>query len=140
MRRGDVVIVSAPGDFGKPRPAVVVQSDWLRTNDSVLVALCTGTILNAPFYRLDLAPSHANGLRAPAQVMVDKIVAMSREKCSAAIGRLEDGQITVLNHMLAVVIGIADGPGPKPPRDRPPRFGEAKLRKPRFRKARLPTS
>ena len=27
MKRGDVVIVSAPGDFGKPRPAVVIQSD-----------------------------------------------------------------------------------------------------------------
>jgi len=48
--------------------------------------------------------------------MVDKIVAMSREKCSAAIGRLEDSEITILNHMLAVVIGIADGPGPKPRR------------------------
>ncbi|MGA9549823.1 MAG: type II toxin-antitoxin system PemK/MazF family toxin, partial [Rhodomicrobium sp.] len=27
MKRGDIVIVSAPGDYGKPRPAVVIQSD-----------------------------------------------------------------------------------------------------------------
>jgi mRNA interferase MazF len=112
LRRGDLVIVSAPGDFGRSRPAVVVQSDWLRANDSVLVALCTGAVLDSPIYRLDLAPSQANGLKAPTQVMVDKIVAMSREKCSAAIGRIEDSEITVLNHMLAVVIGIADGPSP----------------------------
>ena len=42
--------------------------------------------------------------------------------------------------MLAVVIGIADGPRPKAAARTPSRFGEAKLRKPRFRKARLPTS
>ena len=29
MSRGDVVIVAAPGDYGKPRPAVIVQSDAL---------------------------------------------------------------------------------------------------------------
>jgi hypothetical protein len=27
IKRGDVVICAAPGDYGKPRPAVVVQSD-----------------------------------------------------------------------------------------------------------------
>ena len=29
MRRGDIVVVAAPGDYGKPRPAVVVQADAL---------------------------------------------------------------------------------------------------------------
>ena len=27
MRRGDLVTVAAAGDYGKPRPAVVVQTD-----------------------------------------------------------------------------------------------------------------
>jgi mRNA interferase MazF len=120
LKRGDLVIVSAPGDYGKPLPAVVVQSDWLSTNDSVLVALCTSTLVEAPIYRLDLAPSEANGLKARTQVMVDKIVAMPREKCGADLGRLDESEMTAVNHMLAVVIGIADGPKPK--RNRPPRF------------------
>jgi hypothetical protein len=30
MRRGDLVTVAAPGDFGKPRPALVIQSDRFR--------------------------------------------------------------------------------------------------------------
>jgi mRNA interferase MazF len=107
-----------------------VQSDWLSTNDSVLVALCTSTVLDAPFYRLDLAPSEAHGLNAPSQVMVDKIVAMPREKCGGIIGRLDESEIAVLNHMLAVVIGVADGPKPK--RDRPPRYGKARVGKARF--------
>jgi mRNA interferase MazF len=119
LKRGDLVIVSAPGDYGKPRPAVVVQSDWLSANDSVLVALCTSSLVDAPIYRLDLAPSEANGLKAPTQVMVDNIVAMPREKCGVDFGRLDEGEMTTLNHMLAVVIGIADGPQPK--RNRPPR-------------------
>ena len=29
MRRGDIVTVAAPGDFGKPRPGVVIQGDAL---------------------------------------------------------------------------------------------------------------
>jgi mRNA interferase MazF len=29
MRRGDVMTVEATGDYGKPRPAVIVQTDAL---------------------------------------------------------------------------------------------------------------
>ena len=42
MRRGDVVTVVAEGDCGKPRPAVIVQSDWFKeTHASILVCLPT---------------------------------------------------------------------------------------------------
>jgi len=108
LRRGDLVIVSAPGNYGKPRPAIVIQSDWLRANDSVLVALLTSALADAPLYRLQIEPSATNGLRAPSQVMVDKIVAMPREKCGAVIGRLDESGLIALNHMLSVVIGLAD--------------------------------
>jgi mRNA interferase MazF len=81
VRRGDLVTVSAPGNHGKPRPAVIVQSDWLIATDSVLV--------NAPLYRLTIEPSDANGLKAPSQVMIDKIVAIPRKKCGRVIGRLK---------------------------------------------------
>jgi mRNA interferase MazF len=108
LRRGDLVIVSAPGNYAKPRPAVVIQSDWLRANDSVLVALVTTALADAPLYRLQIEPNAANGLRAPSQVMVDKIVATPREKCGAVIGRLDQKGLIALNHMLSVVIGLAD--------------------------------
>ncbi len=49
-----------------------------------------------------------NGLKAPSQVMIDKIVAIPREKCGRVIGRLNESERISLNHMLAVVIGIAD--------------------------------
>lgn len=108
MRRADLVIISALRDYGKPRPAVVVQSDWLTTTDGVLVGLLTSALVEAPLYRLTIEPSRVNGLKAPSQVMIDKIVAIAREKCGPIIGRLNERERFALNHMLAVVVGIAD--------------------------------
>ena len=106
MRRGDLVTVSAPRDYGKPRPAVVIQSDWLTATDSVLVALLASARVEAPLYRLTIEPSQLNGLKAPSQVMIDKIVAIPRKKCGSVIGHLNER--IALNHMLAVIVGIAD--------------------------------
>ena len=106
MRRGDLVTVSAPRDYGKPRPAVVIQSDWLTATDSVLVALLTSARVEAPLHRLTIEPSQLNGLKAPSQVMIDKIVAIPRKKCGSVIGHLNER--IALNHMLAVIVGIAD--------------------------------
>jgi hypothetical protein len=41
--------------------AIVAQSDWLKA-DSVLVALFTSTLADAPLFRLTVDPSEANGL------------------------------------------------------------------------------
>ena len=108
MKRGDIVIVSAAGDYGKPRPAVVIQSDRLRSMDSVLVNLMTSTLADAPLFRLSIEPSETNGLKLPSQIMVDKILAIRREKCGEVIGRIDESALIALNHMLSVVIGIAD--------------------------------
>lgn len=108
MKRGDLVIVAAQGDHGKPRPAVVIQSDALNMADSVLVALLTTTISDAPFYRLTVAPTEANGLKASSQIMIDKILAYRRSRCGAVIGRLASQDVLALNNMLSVMIGLAD--------------------------------
>ena len=108
MKRGDVVTVSAPGDYGKPRPAVVIQSDRLKSMDSVLVILLTSKLVDAPLFRLSIEPNETNGLKLSSQIMIDKIIAIPREKCGAVIGRLDEGALIALNHMLAVVVGIAD--------------------------------
>ena len=108
MKRGDLVIVSAPGDYGKPRPAIVIQSDWLKATDSVLVALLTSTLVDAPLYRRQIEPSETNGLKVPSQVMVDKILALAREKCGRVIGRIDESSRIILNHLLSVIVGIAD--------------------------------
>jgi len=42
MKRGDVVVVALSGDYGKPRPALIVQSDLFNeTHASVTLAPVT---------------------------------------------------------------------------------------------------
>ena len=108
VKRGDIVTISAQGDYGKPRPAVVVQSDALNAADSVLVALFTSAVTDAPLYRLTVEPAPANGLKVVSQVMVDKVLAYPRAKCGPAIGHLSGTDMLVLNTMLSVMIGLAD--------------------------------
>lgn len=108
MKRGDLVTVSAQGDYGKPRPAIVIQSDVLNAADSVLVVLITGTVADAPLYRLTVEPTEGNGLKTVSQVMVDKVLAFPRVKCGPVIGRLSGADMLALNNMLSVMIGLAD--------------------------------
>jgi mRNA interferase MazF len=107
VRRGDLVVISAPGDYGKPRPAVVVQSDLIAL-DSVLVAQVTSTIVDAPLYRLTIEPNQSTGLKTTSQIMVDKIITMRREKCGQVKGRIDDAALVALNRMLSTVLGLAD--------------------------------
>ena len=108
MKRGDLITVAVSGDYGKPRPALVIQSDFLTETDSVLVCLLTTTLREAPLYRLSLPAGDGTGLREASQVMVDKIMAVRRDRCGAPIGRANDATLLALGRLLAFVVGIAD--------------------------------
>ncbi|PYB70952.1 growth inhibitor PemK [Rhizobium wuzhouense] len=108
MKRGDLVTVSAQGDYGKPRPAIVIQSDILNAADSVLVVLLTSAMADAPLYRLTVEPTAGNGLKVVSQVMVDKVMAYPRAKCGPVSGHLSGADMLALNTMLSVMIGLAD--------------------------------
>jgi mRNA interferase MazF len=108
VKRGDLITVAVSGDFGKPRPALVIQSDFLTETDSVLICLVTTVLRAAPLYRLTLPAGQGTGLRQPSQVMVDKIMAVRRDRCGAPIGRADAAALLALGRLLAFVIGIAD--------------------------------
>lgn len=109
IRRGDVVVVAATGDYGKPRPAVIVQTDaFPAAHASVVICQMTSEIVDAPDFRVTIDPSEANGLRAHSQVMADKLVTVRRERIGRSIGRLDDRDIGRLNIALAFVMGLAD--------------------------------
>ena len=75
-RRGDVVTCAPPGEFGKPRPAVVVQSDLFNEpHASVTVCPITSHEVEAPLFRVPLKPTAGNGLKRDSQAMADKITA-----------------------------------------------------------------
>jgi mRNA interferase MazF len=109
MRRGDVVIVAAAGDYGKPRPAVIVQTDaFPETHASVIICQMTSEVVEAPDFRVTIEPGENNGLRARSQIMADKPVTVRRARVRQSIGRLDDGDVARLNAALAFVMGLAD--------------------------------
>jgi mRNA interferase MazF len=109
MKRGDIVTVALQGDFGKPRPAVVIESDRLQPTDTVLVCVMTSSLQHdAPFRRHTVEASDASGLRVRSQVMVDKVFAIRRGKCGPPIGTLDAAGLQALSRKLAFIIGLAD--------------------------------
>ena len=81
MKRGDVVTVAAAGDYGKPRPAVIVQTDALpETHASVVICQMTSEIVDAPDFRVTIDPTKINGLLVRSQLMADKPVTVRRRR------------------------------------------------------------
>lgn len=109
MKRGDVVTVAASGDYGKPRPAVIVQTNALPAEHaSVIVCQMTSDIADAPDFRITVEPTEKNGLRTRSQVMADKPVTIRRERVGRRIGSLDEKDVDRLNVALAFVMGLAD--------------------------------
>jgi mRNA interferase MazF len=109
MNRGDVVTVAATGDYGKPRPAVIVQTDALpATHASVIVCQMTSECSDAEYFRVTIDPTANNGLRVRSQVMADKPVTIRRERIGRRVGHLDEKDLARLNSALAFVMGLAD--------------------------------
>jgi mRNA interferase MazF len=109
MKRGDVVTVAAAGEHGKPRPAVIVQTDALpREHASVVICQMTSECNDAPDFRVTIDPTDENGLRVQSQVMADKPVTVRRERIGRRVGQLNDKDISRVNVALALVMGLAD--------------------------------
>ncbi len=107
MRRGDLVTIALQGDLGKPRPALVIQSDLFDVHPSVAILLVTSELRDAPLFRVSVQPGESNGLSKPSQVMVDKPQSVTREKIGAVIGRLDDETMMSVKRALAIFIGVA---------------------------------
>ena len=107
MNRGDFVTIAMQGDFGKPRPALVIQSDAFNEHASVTVLLMSSTLVDAPLLRVTVQPGEATGLQKPSQVMVDKAMTVKRDKLGEAFGSAGDAAMLEVGRCLAVFLGIA---------------------------------
>ena len=105
--RGNFVTISLQGDFGKPRPALVIQSDQFDEHATVTVLPVTGTMVAAPLLRVTVQPDAGNGLQKPSQVMVDKAMTVKRDKVGPAFGRIQADALVEVERCLAVFLGIA---------------------------------
>ena len=107
MRRGDLVTVALQGDYGKPRPALVVQADQFAGLGSVVILPITSTLVDAPLLRLSVEPSLDNGLRAPSQIMLDKPMTVKTDKIGSPFGHLDDTTMLSVSRSLALFLGLA---------------------------------
>ena len=104
---GDLVTVAMQGDFGKPRPALVIQANQFSEHTSVTVLPIISSLVGAPLLRITVQPSAENGLKKPSQVMVDKAVTVKRDKLGPAFGRIDANALVEVERCLAVFLGIA---------------------------------
>jgi mRNA interferase MazF len=106
MKRGDFITITLQGDFGKPRPALVVQSNQFDEHATVSVLLVSGTLVEAPLLRVTVQPDTRNGLQKPSQVMIDKIMTVRRDKLGEPFGTASDDVMLKIGRSLAVFLGV----------------------------------
>jgi mRNA interferase MazF len=108
LKRGDIVTIAAPGDYGKPRPALIVQADLFNdTHSSITVLPLTTTIIDAPLFRITLDPTRQNGLNRVSQIMVDKVLTLPREKIGKQVGRVANTLMIRVARAMALWLGMS---------------------------------
>ena len=107
IERGAFVLVVIPGAYGKPRPALVVQSDLFAELPSVIVCPLTTTLRDdVPNLRIDVVPSSTNGLREASQIAVDKLTTIPTAKIGGVIGRASPDLLAVVDRALLLLLGL----------------------------------
>lgn len=107
MRRGDLVTIGLQGEYGKPRPALIIQSDLFAEHPSVTILPVTSQLRDTPLFRIAIDPTAESGLQKLSQIMIDKAQTVPSEKVGSAIGRLNDRTMVAVNQALAVFLGFA---------------------------------
>jgi mRNA interferase MazF len=107
VRRGNVVVAAPPGDYGKPRPALVVQADDLTdVVNSVIICPFSTTIEATVVGRVLVAPTDENGLQKPSILMIEKVTAVHHSRISRVIGTLDEVVMRQVDVSLAIVLGL----------------------------------
>ena len=108
MKRGEIYYVVPPRDFGKQRPAVVIQSSLFLENASTITfCLMTGSVQFVNPMRILVNPTRTNGLDQPSLVQVDKIVTVDAERIRNRIGTITPTQLATLDAALKLWLGLS---------------------------------
>jgi mRNA interferase MazF len=111
-RRGELVTIAMGGDYGKPRPALVIQSDAFVDLPSVTVLRITSELHDWPLLRVTVAPNAENGLRKASQIMIDKAATVPRTKIGPSIGRLEEATLRSVERALVAFLDLQGSAAP----------------------------
>jgi mRNA interferase MazF len=107
VKRGDIIRIVLQGDYGKPRPALVVQNDDFAKIPSLSVLPFSTDLRNVPDIRITIEPTATNGLLERSQIMVDKITTVSLKKVGQQIGHLSSADMAAVDRVLAVFLKLA---------------------------------
>jgi mRNA interferase MazF len=113
LRRGAVVTASISDSSGKPRPFLVLRSDWFDGHMLVTLLAFTSTITDAPLLRVPVEPTAENGLQLPSQAMVDHIQSVRMQRIGRVIGQIAATDLQAIASAVAVYLGFADPSGAK---------------------------
>ncbi len=106
MNRGDIVLVAAAGEFGKPRPALIIQSDNAFSTGYYTYLPITTDLLRVPNIRIPISPTAANGLRFESEIMVDMIQTSSLPKFRPSIGAADRETLALVQKALSVHLDL----------------------------------
>jgi len=106
VKRGDLVTVVSSGDYGKPRPALIMQADAYAEHPSLTVLPLTSDLYDMPSIRVTVEPGGDTGLRLRSQVMVDKATTIPRAKAGSRIGLLDEATLASVGRALAAFLGV----------------------------------
>jgi len=105
MKRGEIWTAVFSGDYGKPRPSLVVQSDRVsQSHPSVLLCPLTSELSDDNELRITVKPTATTGLRKPSQIMVDKLTALPKTKVRERIGQVDNQQLAAVQRTLLFLI------------------------------------
>jgi mRNA interferase MazF len=107
VRRGDIVTLVVPGDYGKPRPALIVQADEFAKLPSVTVLPLTSELFEASLLRVTVQPQETTGLRKLSQIMIDKLYTIPRSKVGNEIGRVNTATMATVDRAMTAFLGLA---------------------------------
>lgn len=107
FKRGDIVLAASPGDYGKPRPCLVMQSELFDDLPSVTFCMLTTTLRSErPLVRITVKPDAQNGLRETSQIAIDKIMTLPAPRITRKIGEAGEDVMLQVTRAVAVFLGI----------------------------------
>ena len=112
MRRGEIWVASfrpwRGKEVGKVRPCVIIQTDWLTSQnfDTVLALPLSSKLLpGTDSLRVEIAPRER--LKKPSWVMIEKMRAFDRSRFDTGpLAQLTDDELAAIEQQLRAVLGM----------------------------------
>jgi mRNA interferase MazF len=108
IRRGEVWSVLWTGLAGKPRPALVVQSERFRTTDTDILALITSQENDSEHLRVPVRADAENGLITDSFICLDKLMAIPVSNLGRKFGVVSAEVMRKVDENLIKILGLGE--------------------------------